>query len=118
MIKLKTESRSCKSFVGASITYSEITGPYQFLLQMIRNIAFLRQLHPIFCYKNKKILKLWQEVRFFNYLIRGISGSNSLTINLKMIKLETEIGSFRSSFCSSFSSLEITPPYLFLLKII
>ena len=60
----------------------------------------------------------WVELFQLPYLIRGIAGSSSFTINLKVIKLKTEISSLRRSFCSSFLYSQITGPYQFLLQVI
>ena len=42
IIKWKTEIGSCRSSLGPSFPDWEITGPYQFVLKIIWNIAFLK----------------------------------------------------------------------------
>ena len=71
-------------------------------------------------FQKQEHLKNFAWVKLFQlpYLIRGIAGSSSFTINLKVIKLKTEISSLRRSFCSSFFYSQITGPYQFLLQII
>ena len=69
VIKLKTEISSLRRSFCHSVLYSQITGPYQFLLQIIENTAFVKELHYIISSKNRNIWKIWWEVSSFNYRI-------------------------------------------------
>ena len=117
----KTEIGSCKNPFGPSFPNWEITGPYQFLPQIIWNIYCPSQIvTPDYLFQKQKHLKNLARGKLFQqpYLIRSIADSYRFTLNFKIFKWKTEIDSSRSSFHPSIPNWEITGPYQLLLKII
>ena len=121
IITSKTKIGSCRSPFFPSFLNWEITGPYQFLPQIISNIYCLSQIAtPDYLFQKQKHLKNLARGKLFQqpYLIRGIADFYRFTVTLKIFKWKIEIDSCRSSFHPSFPNWEITGPYQLLLKII
>ena len=92
IIKWKTEIGSCRSSFSPSF----------------RNTSSCSKLFEILLFLNS----------YTGLSVQTTRTSENFTLNLKIIKWKTEIGSCRSSFGPSFPNWEITGPYQLLLKII